>query len=167
MTNEKLYKIPVGDWSDDGHGECDNYYITTNYSASEMRQAYKDTCKKIGLQLNHNTDYTEIEGMSTWKNWRYLLTDYEQNTIEEDALDILLSHGFDISIAEEYEEDDEGKIVSATFDSRGVFKLFMWFISYSMPSDFEYKEFKIEAEPINGYWNKELNHQIGYGVFWG
>lgn len=163
---EKLFKVPVGDWSNDGHKQCVDYYVKANYSVSEMIQAYKDTCKKIGLQMNHNTDYTGIESKSSWKNWRYLLTEYEQNSISEDAIEILQNHGFNFNKMEDIDLDSDGNVTSAFFNSEDVVKLFMWFISYSMPEDFYYKPFIIEAEPIVGYWNNELNHQIGYGVFW-
>lgn len=167
---KKLFKVPVGDWSKDGHNQCDTYYVESNYSAKEMRQAYKDTCKKIGLQLNHNKDYIGIEGFDMYskRNWRYLLTEYEESSIAEEAVDILLEHGFDFARVDgERDEIDRYVVQEAYFDSEGVFDLFMWFISYSMPSDFKYKQVMLEAEaePINGWWNKELNHQIGYGVF--
>ncbi|UUV25979.1 MULTISPECIES: hypothetical protein [Lysinibacillus] len=167
MTNEKLFKVPVGDWSDDGHGKCENYYVEANYSAIEMRQAYKDTCKKIGLQLHYGEDYTGIKNMERYNNWRYLLSEYEQSSICEEAVEILLNHGFEFSRVDgETDENDNYLVQEAYFSSEGVFDLFMWFIKYSMPSDFEYKQVTLDAEPIVGYWNKELNHQVGYGVFY-
>ena len=164
---KKLFKVPVGDWSDDGHGKYEDYYVEANYSAQEMRQAYKDTCKKIGLQMNHNTDYTGIEGLKSWGNWRYLLTNYEQSSISEEAIEILLEHGFDFENFDgERDENDKLIVQDIYFSSENVFELFMWFVSYSMPNDFEYKQVTFEAEPIVGYWNDGLNHQIGYGVFY-
>ena len=41
----------------------------------------------------------------------------------------------------------------------------MNFIALSMPEDFTYKLIEQEYEYINGYWNDELNHQFGYGLF--
>lgn len=161
----KLFKVPVGDWSKDGHNQCDTYYVETNYSAKEMRQAYKDTCKKIGLQMNHSdTDYTGL-GLK-FRDSRCLLSEYEESSISEEAVEILLEHGFDFDRVDgERDKNDKLILQEVYFSSEGVFDLFMWFISYSMPSDFEYKQVKLEAEPINGWWNKDLNEQIGYGVF--
>ena len=167
MKETKLFKVPIGDWSNDGHGKCETFYVEANYSVQEMRQAYKETCKKIGLQMNHNTDYTGIDGIPSWGNWRQLLTDYEQSSISEQAVDILLEHGYDFSECEAFDEDDNLIKEDVYFNSESVFHLFMWFISYSMPSDFEYKQFKLEAETINGGWGEGgLNHHIGYGVFY-
>lgn len=167
---KKLFKVPVGDWSKDGHSQCDTYYVETNYSAKEMRQAYKDTCEKIGLQLNHSDNYTGIPEVTDWRNkddaWRILLSEYEESSINKKAVEILLEHGFDFNRVDgERDGKDQFIVQEAYFNSEGVFDLFMWFISYSMPSDFEYKQVKLEAEPINGWWKSDLNHQIGYGVF--
>lgn len=163
--SKKLFKVPVGDWSQDGHNQCENYFVETNYSAKEMRQAYKDTCKKIGLQMNHgDTDYTGL-GLK-FRDSRCLLSEYEESSICEDAVEILLNHGFEFKRVDGERDKDGNFIVQeAYFDSEGVFDLFMWFISHSLPSDFEYNQVTLEAEPIIGYWNKELNEQIGYGVF--
>ena len=166
VANKKLFKVPVGDWSDNGHGKRADYYLEANYSAQDMRQAYKDTCKKIGLQMNHNQDYTGIERISSWSSWRHLLTEYEASSIDEKAIDILLEHGYKFSECEAFDEDDNLIKDEIYFNSDSVFDLFMWFISYSMPSDFEYKQVTQEAESIIGYWSDDLNHQIGYGVFY-
>ncbi|BAR85817.1 hypothetical protein P9Z59_13555 [Bacillus thuringiensis] len=152
-----LFKVPVGDWSQDGHNQYQDFYVYCNYPVKVMRQAYKDTCGKIGLQMNCSKNYTGIEDLP-FRNWRYLLVECEESSICEEAVDILSKHGFSFN---NIHVEDKG----ICFSESDVLDLFMWFISYSMPADFEWEEFKIEAEPIVGYWNKELNHQIGYGVF--
>lgn len=171
---ENLFKVPVGDWSKDGHNQHTDYYVTANYPVEDMRQAYKDTCKKIGLQLNHSTNYTGIEGATrryekTGEEWRVLLAEYGECAIDERAYRILLEHGFDFERIDGM-RDENDQIVpddeeGVFFCEEGVFDLFMWFVAYSMPKDFEYKEFKLKAEPIIGWWCNGLNHQIGYGVF--
>jgi hypothetical protein len=166
----KTYKVPVGDWSKDGHNQSIDYYVKANYPASAMRQAYKDTCKKIGLQMNHNENYTDIEELSKYKKghgWRFLLTSYEESSIDENAVEILLEHGFDFNRVDgERDENNKMIVQDVGFCDDAVFDLFMWFILYSMPDDFKYEQIVIDAEPIIGYWNSELNHQIGYGVFY-
>lgn len=166
-----LFKVPVGDWSNDGHNQSQDFYVYCNYPAEMMRQAYKDTCKKIGLQLNHNTNYTGIDGLG-YRTWRNLLTEYEESRISEEAVEILLNHGFKFKESElsndefEYHDGQFMAISSASASTDTVFNLFMWFISYSMPEDFEWEELDLTAEPIVGYWCEGLNQQIGYGVFY-
>lgn len=157
-----LFKVPVGDWSKDGHNESKDYYVMCSHTVEEMQQAYRDTCKKIGLQMHHTDNYTDIPETVKHRSWRMLLTEYEQNEIDYEAIKILEEHGFDFDgIDGESDEEDEDSLATAYFDSKDVFRLFMWFISYSL-ENFEYEE--VKAEAIIGYWGK-LNHQIGYGVF--
>lgn len=40
MKDTFTYKIPIGDWSRDGHGQCDYYTITSNKNADALRVAY-------------------------------------------------------------------------------------------------------------------------------
>lgn len=157
---KELIKVPVGDWSNDGHEKCEDYYITANYPIEDMQQAYKDTCKKIGLQLNHTDNYTGIEGATRHRSWRVLLAEYREQGITMEAWNILQEHGFDMLGDIDIEEEND----MAYFYPHDVFNLFMWFVSYSMPDDFKYEEFTIKAKPLIGYWC-DLNHQIGYGVF--
>lgn len=160
-----LFKVPVGDWSKDGHNQSIDYYVYCNYPVEQMRQAYKDTCKKIGLQMNHSDNYTGLTNLK-FRDPRCLLAEYEEPSISEEYVEILLEHGFDFARVDGERDDDDNYILQeAYFDSEGVLDLFMWFVSYSMPGDFVWEEYKIEAEPIVGYWCDGLNHQIGYGVF--
>lgn len=167
-----LFKVPVGDWSHDGHNQSEDFYVYCNYPVEAMRQAYKDTCKKIGLQLNSSENFTGRDDF--WiksESWRILLAEYEDSVISVEAVEILLNHGFEFNEYEltddEFECEDEKFTAysSASASSDTVFRLFMWFVSHSMPKDFEWERFNLEAEPIVGYWCDGLNLQIGYGVF--
>lgn len=163
---DNIFLVPVGDWSDDGHGKCDKYYVKANYPVEAMQQAYKDTCNKIGLQMNNGTDYTGL-GINGWQDSRILLAEYEESSINEEAVEILLEHGFDFANVDgEIDENDNFIVQEAYFSSEAVFDLFMWFIKYSMPEDFAYEPFSINAKAIVGFWNKGLNESIGYGVFY-
>lgn len=167
MTKEmQLYQVPIGDWSSDGHGKYDTFYVYANYSAPEMAQAYKNTCKKIGLQMNHNENYTGLKEADNYGSWRLLLTEYEEYSISEKAVKILLEHGFDFKRVDG-ERDENGNFIiqEAYFYAEGVFDLFMWFISYSMPDDFKYQQYELNVPSIIGWWNSDLNHQIGYGIY--
>jgi hypothetical protein len=153
---EHILKVPIGDWSCDGHNQSSDYYIISNYPVEDLQQAYKDTCKKIGLQLNHNENYTGLPECNGYGSWRQIATEYQDSEIEEEALEILIEHGCTMY----------GKKLTKGNDylSGGdMFELFMWFISYSMPKNFEYRV--LEAQAINGYWGN-LNVQIGYGCFY-
>lgn len=40
-----IYKLVLGDWSDDGHGISKDFLFECNYDVHKIRQAYKDSCK--------------------------------------------------------------------------------------------------------------------------
>ena len=141
-----ILKLSIGDWSEDGHGICDEVYIESNYDVQAIRKAYKDSCKKTGLTFNHGTNYTGLD--LDEEEWRKIWTEYAESYIDEKATKILAEHGI-----EEFNDRNED-----------ASRLIMDFISLSMPEDFEYKIVTIEAEPINGWWNSELNEQFGYGL---
>ncbi len=39
------FKLPIGDWSDDGHGKCEKFIISSNTDPKELVQMYIDLCK--------------------------------------------------------------------------------------------------------------------------
>ncbi len=161
-----LTRLTLGDWSGDGHEETDQYVFQINYPVADLQQAYKDSCKKVGIQFNHNENY-----MGTGGNvYDQIFTEYGDNIIPYEEAALLRAHGIlnDDLLNGSIEEDDEGGIY-VTPDGEGkefVANLIMRFIAASMPADFEYQMAKdFDIEPLNGWWNKNLNVQFGYGLY--
>lgn len=123
---ENIMKLTLGDWSDDGHGEYEEFYIKSNYDVHKVRQAYKDSCKKTGLSFNHNEDYTGLN--VGYNSTRQIWTEYGSRELSEDAIEILREFGID-----DYFKDTD----DAAF-------LMMKFIALSMPEDFEYEFFVLK-----------------------
>lgn len=138
-------KIPIGDWSDDGHGNCNIHEIRSNYDVHKLRQSYKDSCKLTGIQFNHSNNYTKT------KNPIEICTEFEDSCITEETITILESFGLS-------GYDDEGFI-----DEDSFLRLLLDFIKLSL-NDFEYDLTESSAPYLNGFWNDELNVQFGYGV---
>lgn len=153
-----IYKLVLGDASDDGHGISKEFLFDCNYDVHKIRQAYKDSCRKLGVTFNHNEDYTGI-GLRYGSD-RQVWTKYEENGINETAFEILDNAGCFNEI--EYYEDKDRYYIECDEDCA---KLIMNFIALSMPEDFIYKLIEQNYESINGDWNSELNHQFGYGLF--
>ena len=82
-----IYKLVLGDWSDDGHGISKDFLFECNYDVHKIRQAYKDSCKKLGVTFNHNKDYTGL-GLG-YGNERQVWTEYEEDGISKTAFEIL------------------------------------------------------------------------------
>lgn len=155
MSNKHIVKLYVGDWSEDGHGRCEDFYIISSHPLGAIQQAYKDTCKKIGLQLNHGEDYTGVEPVELYGSWRHIATGYEESNLSEEVMGILIEHGCTLYGHPLTLENE------SALGPEDMFELFMWFVSYSMDKGFQYE--KLEAESINGF--GDLNVQIGYGCF--
>ncbi len=43
------FRLPIGDWSKDGHNECDYYIISSNTSPKDLGDIYIDVCKKTSI----------------------------------------------------------------------------------------------------------------------
>ena len=39
-----IYKLTLGDWSKDGHGQYREFLFDCNYGVHKIREAYKDSC---------------------------------------------------------------------------------------------------------------------------
>jgi hypothetical protein len=44
-------RFPIGDWSDDGHGKCDYFFVTTPLSAQDVREAHFAAPSVIGFDI--------------------------------------------------------------------------------------------------------------------
>lgn len=154
--------ITTGDWSGDGHGKYDQIKYAVNYPISELRDAYKKSCKATGIQFTHNTDYTGLG-----KNYDNIWTEYQDCDIRPGDANTLKEHGIlnDAFLTEHnLREEDDGTVT--LFTPIDAADLIMRFISYSMPKDFIYMKIADpNPESINGWWNHDLNCQFGYGLY--
>jgi hypothetical protein len=153
-----IYKLELGDWSEDGHKISESFLFDCNYDIHKIRQAYKDSCKKLGVAFNYNEDYTGL-GLG-YRSERLIWTEYQESEMSETAFEILNNSGC-FKEVDFYKEDG----VYYIEERKDCAKLIMNFIALSMPKDFRYKlvqEPKVES--INS-WNDELRQHFGYGLF--
>lgn len=154
-------RLTIGDWSGDGHSISEDFIYESNKSVEEIRQAYKNACKLTGLSFNHNDDYTGLNlGYGTD---RQIATEYEESTISKLALKILKKHGIELKS----EDGSEEYFIDGSED---FVDILIKFIKLSLPDlklkEASYKKSELKDIPaINGWWNKELNCQFGYGLF--
>lgn len=164
-------KLTIGDWSQDGHNQYEEFVYNSNKTIEEIRQAYKDSCKLTGISFNHNEDYTGLN--LPWDHPetkdRKIAVEYESNTISKLAEKELLKHGLDIHKVIERGKTKEN-IGILPINEEEFIKILIAFIRLSLPdltleeASFKKSELK-EIPAINGWWNKELNVQFGYGLF--
>lgn len=158
-------KIPVGDWSGDGHGRSKDIIIGSNTPVEVLQQGYKDSCKLTGLQFNENEDYTGL-GLK-WDHPEFgdrrIAVEYQSSTVSKLAEKVLLEHGIDVWEGFDMNEFTPDDMVYIDGPTHFV-QILLRFIKLSVP-EFEYTIMEKDTIPtLNGYWN-DMNVQFGYGLF--
>jgi hypothetical protein len=157
------FKVSIGDWSEDGHNIYEEINLQSNYTVFEMQEAYKRSCRTIGVQFHEGDDYTGLSLNDYFKNRetdyesRLICCEFEDSSISDLSKKLLNENGIDTSKFERNTNCDN------------FLELIMKFITFSMPDDFIYEEAAVKRsdkiEPLNGWWNKNLNVGFGYGIF--
>lgn len=157
--------LVLGDWSDDGHGKYDKVLVESNKSVKEIQDAYKASCKLTGVSFNGNNDFTECKRGYTEQEKYHIATDYEQGfNVTDEAKQALKDTGFDVEKHFAFGMDDEGD----QLEENDIIFLYLWteFVKLSLPDLIINKIPEDNSIPvINGYWNKNLNVQFGYGLY--
>ena len=86
-----VYKLVLGDWSKDGHKQSEDFLFDCNYDVHKIRQAYKDSCKKLGVAF-HDEDYENCTKPLS-DDYSNVWTDYETPYIDETDFEILNKAG--------------------------------------------------------------------------
>lgn len=139
-----IQRIVIGDWSDDGHCQKEYYSFECNAEKEDIRKAYKQAAKKSGIALH--TDYR--------KKVRAICNAYQDSVIDDEAIEALKSIGVDFKNI---------TIEENNIYPEGLAILFFEMVRTQLPN-FEYKLVD-EVLTINGFWQKDFNHMIGYGCF--
>lgn len=98
---EYKFRIPIGDWSGDGHGKDEDMLVVSNKPLEQIRELYFQACDKIGFSLDGSYKETELTPMSRYQDYRF----------EKETLKALLDFGVkieqeDIDYIEEQESTD-------------------------------------------------------------
>lgn len=159
--NNTIYKLVLGDWSGDGHDIARDFLVVCNCdSVKDIQNAYKTSCRKLGVQFNGD-DNNYIGEELSHGDPRIIWSIYGEDDMSAVAYSILDKAGCFYGI--HVEETDEGRFYIENLEECAC--LIMNFISLSMPDGFTYKVVRDNYPHINGYWNKNLNVDFGYGLF--
>lgn len=52
MTEKTIFKMPIGDWSEDGHGKCDYFRVQSDLPLEEVRETHFNILEKTGIDLS-------------------------------------------------------------------------------------------------------------------
>jgi hypothetical protein len=53
------FRLPIGDWSNDGHGKCDYFVVSSNEPVEKVREAHFKARKEIFDIENFMSEYCE------------------------------------------------------------------------------------------------------------
>jgi hypothetical protein len=156
----KMYLV-LGDWSDDGHGKFEKILLESNYPVKKVQDAYKKSCKLTGISFNScygKENYTGVERSWEEAEKYCIAVEYEDSKISPECIKVLKKHG----IATPTDDDD------TFYDSEYWFAdLWVAFVKLSLPDlELTRLDAKDDIPVINGYWNKNLNVQFGYGLYY-
>ena len=99
-----IYRIVIGDWSNDGHGRSDEFIFTCSHDKKAIIKAYKKATKASGIALHEETFGKTKNGA------RAILCEYEQRTIDADDVQSLKDIGCKFEWREnQFEDPDTGK----------------------------------------------------------
>lgn len=169
--------LVLGDSSSDGHSQSDKILLKSNRSVADIQEAYKSSCKLTGVSFNHNQNYTGIVRSSNEESEYQIATEYERSGIPSKALEVLCKFGFRKKFIEsnKYEFDELEETLKygddlVTVDSIQDFfvDVWIWFVKLSL-KDTDVLEVVTEIDTIphiNGHWDKNLNVQFGYGLYY-
>lgn len=55
------FKIPVGDWSNDGHGRCEWFIATADGTLADVRAAYEKGCQELPKEIRPSELFRNYE----------------------------------------------------------------------------------------------------------
>lgn len=65
-------RLPIGDWSGDGHGQCSYYYIESNKPVEELREIHFKIKEVTGIDIhsicNEYNDQIDVETQQSLKD---------------------------------------------------------------------------------------------------
>ena len=81
-------QLVLGDWSHDGHGECDIMLYEVNHTLEEIQEAYINSCKSTKLSFEIGGNYAEHTDNDTCQS-HTILCNYQEDKITGTCIDIL------------------------------------------------------------------------------
>lgn len=144
--SEYIFRLPIGDWSDDGHGDCEYYYIKSTKPVEEVREAHFLIEEKTGVNIHK------------------ICNDYENSYVSADIFNKLLELGFNDGVLGDYVIDGDNEVF---LEAKDMSDIWLFLLNQTDP------ELKLEAAyhkepemlPFYGFDEKGRHiGQVGYGT---
>lgn len=98
MTLPYRVKFSLGDWSDDGHGKCDHFFVRTSAPVEDLRELHFKCNDVFGFNPGN------------------LCREYEQHSLTPDQIAKLLQLG----VIDQDDVDDDGDVLIDTLYLLGI-----------------------------------------------
>ena len=144
-TNRHQFRIPIGDWSDDGHGKCDYHDATAAKPIDDVREAYFSAKKKLPRVCPEN--FCEA---------------YEDSVVSPEMIAALREAGAPESVLKQFESenpDDKGRTFA---------EVVVWYINQGDPTVDVQLETAGQVPMLPFYGSDKKRRHIGffgYGLF--
>jgi hypothetical protein len=125
-------ELVLGDWSRDGHNQTESFMILSSLDCGSLERAYKKGSKLVGFNLSEQVCHG-----------------YEDNEIDNDHLDKLISLGFNASILEQYEYCKYTN-VPIQLSTNDFYMIYMFIARLGNP-ELKYESLDSESINIGGY----------------
>lgn len=149
------FRIPIGDWSDDGHGKYDDYLIESNQPLERVRELYFQACDKIGFSLDGSYKETKLTPFAN----------YQDSTFSRETLDALLEFGVQLN-----EEDVEYIREQESTDGHELFLDILFAFIKTQDKSLKLKRIPSEEFPMFQFYGFDSKKRhigyFGYGLFW-
>ena len=148
-------RFPIGDWSDDGHGKCDYFMVTSNMSVESLREVHFKAPEVVGFDIGS------------------MCSDYESSTLDNDIVEKLMAIGIDpheYSLNEDTGEWDVLLETDCWMDAEKLVDIWIDVLKYIHAGLELDRVKKPDYEDINFYGSDEKQRHLqtpGYGVFYG
>jgi hypothetical protein len=133
-NNRITFRIPLGDWSGDGHSKCEYFTATSAKSLIEVREAYFSAKEKLPKLICPEN----------------FVNEYEDSTVPQEVIDKLKEYNYNLCKDSEYFELEE------------MVKYVVWFINYGDP-ECDVKLEKIDDMLVFYGVDKKKRHIGGFG----
>ena len=161
MSGKYTFKMPIGDWSNDGHGNCEYYNVTSDLPLKEVREAHFKIGEVTGIDISkicskHNDDVVEYDVMK-----RLLELGFDGKKLSEDLEGLVSPEGMIV----EMNEDDYNDNSPFTPDDIAN----IWVFLLNEANEDLNLELIDDVESIVFYGFDEKGRHIespGYGVFY-
>lgn len=147
-----IWKIPIGDWSDDGHGKCNWFTVKSNFTVEQARESYFKAVEKSNLDIADE-----------------IACDYRNSSVSQKVLELLPEFVECLDkkgLIEDWNKDEEPEYY--VVDAGSMAEIVCLFIQKFTP-EFRYKiiEDTIPMLPFYGF-DKKDRHMgfFGYGLFY-